>query len=254
MTQIAQKYRTMTEIVADELRVKILNGDLIPGQRLVTADIADEMGVSRMPVRDALRYLESTGLVETVPHRGTVVKDLSENEIVELYQIRAVLEGLAARLASKRVGEAQLRQFENIVAKHDLKTMQNEGYDEFTKLNKSFHSMIWASAGSPKLESMLANLYDACSQYRNLSMLVPGRSDSIYNEHNALCEAIKCHDCDEAERLARTHYENTSLALIAAIESRKKPTGDEITPAGRKNGSKPQTGNQKKNNSSAKRD
>ena len=247
MTQIARKYRTMTEIVADEIRVKILNGDLTPGQRLVTADIADELGVSRMPVRDALRYLESTGLVETIPHRGTVVKDLSEKEIVELYQIRAVLEGLAARLASKRVGEVQLRQFESIVSKHDLKAMRNEGYDEFTKLNKSFHSMIWAAAGSPKLENMLANLYDACSQYRNLSMLVPGRPDSIYEEHSAICEAIKCHDCDKAELLARTHYENTALALIAAIESRRKHTGGEIIPAVKKHGN--QLDIQKKRNS-----
>ena len=131
-------------------------------------------------------------------------RNLSENEIVELYQIRAVLEGLAARLASKRVNEAQLRQFESIVAKHDLKSMQNEGYDEFTKLNKNFHSMIWVAAGSPKLESMLTNLYDACSQYRNLSMLVPGRFDSIYNEHNALFKAIECRDCDRG-RTPGTH-------------------------------------------------
>jgi DNA-binding GntR family transcriptional regulator len=228
MTQVAQKYRTMTEIVADELRVKILNGDLIPGQRLVTADIADEMGVSRMPVRDALRYLESTGLVETIPHRGTIVKDLSEDEIVELYQMRAVLEGLAARLASKRVNEAQLRQLDSNISKHDLKALQNEGYDEFTKLNRNFHGIIWVAAGSRRLENLLANLYDACSQYRNLSMLVPGRPDSIYKEHAAISEAIKCRNCDEAERLARTHYENTSLALIAAIENRKRHADENI--------------------------
>jgi DNA-binding GntR family transcriptional regulator len=232
MTQVAQKYRTMTEIVADEIRVRILNGDLIPGQRLVTSDIADEMGVSRMPVRDALRYLESTGLVETFPHRGTIVKDLSENEIVELYQMRAVLEGLAARLASKRANAAQLKQLESNIAKHDLKALQNEGYDEFTKLNRNFHGIIWSAAGSRKLENLLANLYDACSQYRNLSMLVPGRPDSIYNEHTTLAEAIKCRNCDEAERLARTHYENTSLALIAAIESRKKHADENFIESG----------------------
>ncbi len=220
MTQVAQKYRTMTEIVADELRVKILNGDLIPGQRLVTTDIADEMGVSRMPVRDALRSLESTGLVETVPHRGTIVKDLSEFEIVELYQMRAVLEGLAARLASARVNEKQLEKIKKIVLSHDQKAMQNEDYDSFTKLNREFHALIWAAAGSPKLESLLSNLYDACSQYRNLSMLVPGRPNSIFIEHTSIYEAMKCHNCDEAERVARTHYENTSQALIAAIENR----------------------------------
>lgn len=220
MIHVSQKYRTMTEIVADELRVKILNGDLIPGQRLVTADIADEMGVSRMPVRDALRYLESTGLVETIPHRGTVVKNLSENEIVELYQIRAVLEGLAARLASLRITDEQLKQMKELIEGHDLKALQNEDYDSFTKQNRKFHALIWYAAGSPKLENLLSNLYDACSQYRNLSMLVPGRPNSIFIEHTALYEALKCRNFEDAERLARTHYENTALALIAAIEKR----------------------------------
>ncbi len=227
MTQVAQKYRTMTEIVADEIRVRILNGDFIPGQRLVAAEIADEMGVSRMPVRDALRNLESTGLVETIPHRGTIVKDLSEFEILELYQIRAVLEGLAARLASERMDEKMLEQINNTISQHDLKTIQNEDYDSFTKLNRKFHSLIWEASGSPKLESLLANLYDACNQYRNLSMLVSGRPDSIFNEHSAIVNALKLRDCDEAERLARIHYENTSLALIAAIENRSSRS-DEV--------------------------
>lgn len=218
--QVAQKYRTMMEIVADEIRVKILNGDYVPGQRLVTADIADEMGVSRMPVRDALRQLEATGLVETVPHRGTVVKDLSEIEIVELYQMRAVLEGLAARLASERADEALLGQMKTMLAMHDLRAIQNEDYDTFTRLNREFHSLVWAAAGSRKLENLLANLYDACAQYRNLSLLVPGRPDSIFNEHDAIYEAIKSHNCAEAERLARTHYENTAKALVEAIENR----------------------------------
>ena len=221
MIQVAQKYRTMTEIVADEIRVRILNGDFVPGQRLVAAEIADEMGVSRMPVRDALRNLESTGLVETIPHRGTVVKDLSELEILELYQIRAVLEGLAARLASEHMDEKTLEKINKKISQHDLKTIQNEDYDSFTRLNREFHALIWQASGSPKLESLLANLYDACNQYRNLSMLVPGRPDSIFKEHYTLFEAIKRHDCDEAERLGRTHYENTSRALITAIENRR---------------------------------
>ena len=239
--QVAQKYRTMTEIVEDEIRVRILNGDFIPGQRLVASEIADEMGVSRMPVRDALRNLEATGLVETIPHRGTIVKDLSELEILELYQIRAVLEGLAARLASERMDEKMLEQINDKISHHDLKTIQNEDYDSFTKLNREFHALIWEAAGSRKLENLLANLYDACSQYRNLSMLVSGRPDSIFNEHFAIFNALKCHDCDEAERLARTHYENTSRALIAAIENRKSRPGE----------SQPLSGDKRQNNSSA---
>lgn len=219
--QVAQKYRTMTEIVTDEIRVKILNGDYIPGQHLVTAEIADEMGVSRMPVRDALRQLEATGLVETVPHRGTVVKDLSETEIVELYQMRAVLEGLAARLASERVDDEILFKMKEMISLHDLRAIQNEDYETFTKLNREFHSLVWAAAGSRKLENLLANLYDACAQYRNLSLLVPGRPDSIFKEHESIYEAIKSHNCAEAERLARSHYENTAKALVTAIENRK---------------------------------
>ena len=157
----------------------------------LTADIADEMGVSRMPVRDALRQLEATGLVETVPHRGTVVKDLSEIEIVELYQMRAVLEGLAARLASDRVDDALLEQMKNMLSMHDLRAIQNEDYDTFTRLNREFHSLVWAAAGSRKLENLLANLYDACAQYRNLSLLVPGRPDSIFKNMTQFMKPLK---------------------------------------------------------------
>ena len=219
--QPAKKYRTMTEIVTDELRFKILNGDFTPGQRLVAAEIADEMGFSRMPVRDALRNLESTGLVETYPHRGTVVKDLSAEEIVEIYHIRAVLEGLASRMACTHMTPEQEEDLDRLMETYDVSATGNEDYEGFTSFNRQFHSLIWSFSGSARLVTLLSNLYDSCSQYRNLSYIVPGRPLSIINEHLALYQAVKSRDCDEAERVARRHYENSSIALLSAIEHRK---------------------------------
>ena len=135
--------------------------------------------------------------------------------------MRAVLEGLAARLASERVDDEILFKMKEMISLHDLRAIQNEDYETFTKLNREFHSLVWAAAGSRKLENLLANLYDACAQYRNLSLLVPGRPDSIFKEHESIYEAIKSHNCAEAERLARSHYENTAKALVTAIENRK---------------------------------
>jgi len=93
-------YKTMQEIVYDTIREAIQIGRYAPGQRLIADELAQELGTSRMPVREALRRLEVAGLVSITPHRGAVVSELSEQEIVEIYHIRAVLEGLAARLAA----------------------------------------------------------------------------------------------------------------------------------------------------------
>ena len=101
-----EKYRTMQEIAYDAIRDGILAGRHGPGQRLIADDLAKELGVSRMPVREALHRLEVAGLVTITPHRGAVVSELSENECVEIYHVRAVLDGLATRLATPHLSEA----------------------------------------------------------------------------------------------------------------------------------------------------
>ena len=105
---MATAYRTMKEIAYEAIREAILSGRFLPGQRLVADELAQEFGTSRMPIREALQRLENAGLVSITPHRGAVVSELSEQEIVEIYHIRAVLEGLAARLAAPHLAPRRL--------------------------------------------------------------------------------------------------------------------------------------------------
>lgn len=212
------KYKTMHEITYETIRDAILNGRYQPGQRLVTEELAKELGVSRMPVREALQRLEVAGLVTITPHKGAVVSELSEAEIAEIYHIRAVLDGLAARLATPRLTQddhaklnALLDEMERGVQTHDLKTVLT--------VNREFHVVIWKAAQAPRLRELLENLYDTSQRFRNISVLIPGRLDQITQEHRLIAEALARGDAAAAEQHAHEHHEGTARRLLSSIEA-----------------------------------
>lgn len=215
------KYKTMHEITYETIRDAILNGRYQPGQRLVTEELAKELGVSRMPVREALQRLEVAGLVTITPHKGAVVSELSEAEIAEIYHIRAVLDGLAARLATPRLTQdnhaklnALLDEMERAVQAHDLKTV--------LAVNREFHVVIWKAARAPRLQELLENLYDTSQRFRNISVLIPGRLDQITQEHRLIAEALARGDAAAAERHANEHHEGTARRLLNSIEAERE--------------------------------
>jgi DNA-binding GntR family transcriptional regulator len=211
------QYRTMPEIAYDTIRDAILSGRHAPRQRLVTEDLARELGVSRMPVREALRRLEVSGLVTITPHKGAVVSQLSEAEVAEIFHIRAVLEGLATRLAATKLTPADhtrlsalLGEMERAVRAHDP--------GKVLVINRDFHTVIWKAARAPRLRELLENLYDACQRFRNLSVLLPGRLGQITLEHRRIARALAQGDAAVAERYANAHYEGTARRLLRSIE------------------------------------
>lgn len=215
------KYKTMHEIAYETIRDAILNGRYQPGQRLVAEELAKDLGVSRMPVREALQRLEVARLVAITPHKGAVVSELSETEIAEIYHIRAVLDGLAARLATPRLtrdDHAQLNplldEMERAAQAHDLKTV--------LAVNREFHMVIWKAARAPRLQEMLENLYDASQRFRNISVLIPGRLDQITQEHRLIAQALARGDAAAAERYANEHHEGTARRLLNSIEAERE--------------------------------
>ena len=216
-----EKYRTMQEIAYEAIRDGILVGRHGPGQRLIADELARELGVSRMPVREALHRLEAAGLVTIAPHRGAMVSELSESECAEIYHIRAVLDGLATRLASPNLTQAHharlarlLEEMEAAVAAQDL--------DRILRVNREFHTLIWAAARAPRLRELLENLYDASQRFRNISVLIPGRLDQITHEHRLIVEALARGDAAAAERFANEHHEGTARRLLASIDGRRE--------------------------------
>lgn len=219
---MATAYRTMKEIAYDAIREAILSGRFPPGQRLVADELAQEFGTSRMPVREALQRLENAGLVSITPHRGAVVSELSEQEIVEVYHIRAVLEGLAARLAAPRLSPADYNRLNALIDDMASTSTAEPDLEQLLRGNRDLHEIIWQAAQAPRLHELLENLYDASRRFRNISILLPGRLDQIVEEHRRIVRALAAGDPAAAERFANEHHEITAQRLLDEVEKSKE--------------------------------
>jgi DNA-binding GntR family transcriptional regulator len=213
----------MQGIAYDAIRDGILAGRHGPGQRLIADDLAKELGVSRMPVREALHRLEVAGLVTITPHRGAVVSELSENECVEIYHVRAVLDGLATRLATPHLSGADHTRLAALLEEMEA-GVKAEDPQHVLNVNREFHTLIWIAARAPRLRDLLENLYDASQRFRNISVLIPGRLDQITQEHRLIAEALARGDAGAAERYANEHHEGTARRLLAAMDGRREPS------------------------------
>jgi DNA-binding GntR family transcriptional regulator len=219
---VATAYRTMQEIVYDTIREAIQTGRYAPGQRLVADELAHELGTSRMPVREALYKLEAIGLVSITPHRGAVVSELSEKEIVEVYHIRAVLEGLAVRLAAPHFVPGDYDRLHALIDEMASIAAAQPALDQILRGNRDFHEIIWHAARAPRLYELLENLYDASHRFRNISILLPGRLSQIIQEHRRIVQALAVRHVAAAEKCANEHHENTAQRLLVELEKTKR--------------------------------
>ena len=217
-----EKYRTMQEIAYDAIRDGILAGRHAPGQRLIADELAKELGVSRMPVREALHRLEVAGLVTITPHRGAVVSALSEAECIEIYHVRAVLDGLATRLATPNLTEVDHARLATLLAEMAA-GVEAKDPQRVLNVNREFHLVIWSAARAPRLRDLLESLYDSSQRFRNISVLLPGRLDQITHEHRLIAEALVRGDAAAAEQYANEHHEGTARRLLAAMDGRREP-------------------------------
>jgi DNA-binding GntR family transcriptional regulator len=215
-------YRTKQEIIYETIREAIQIGRYAPGHHLVADDLAREFGTSRMPVREALQRLENAGLVSITPHRGAVVSELSEREIVEVYHIRAVLEGLAARLAAPHLSSADFDRLNGLIDDMASAGTAEPDLDQLLRGNRDLHEIIWQAAQAPRLHELLENLYDASRRFRNISILLSGRLEQIVQEHRRIVQALAAGDPAAAERFANEHHEITAQRLLDEVEKTKE--------------------------------
>jgi len=215
---IRQDYRTIQDIVFTTLRDEILSGQLEPGERLNTSQLAERLGVSRTPIREALNRLTSIGLVENIPHRGAFVRRLSIEEIIEIYYIRAALEGIAARLAAQNLKEEETQQLLQLC--DEMESHLSIGnYQKILEKNFQFHSIVYRAAHSPRLESLILQYYSQSEQYRALGLELPGRYSEICREHRCLALALAARDIEGAESCAREHHLNTARRIAQSVGS-----------------------------------
>lgn len=203
-----------SEYVLEQIRESIQNGDYTPGERLTESELAERLGVSRTPVREALRRLESDGLLVFEPWRGVVVAQMDRQQVGELYTMREVLEGTAARLAAKHISEAEMDVLETLLAKE---TRQLKKPAELAKTNRHFHHAIYASAHNRYLMQTLSTLRNSLALLRGTTFSVPGRARVAHREHKEIVAAILGRDGIAAEEAARAHIRGAERARIKML-------------------------------------
>lgn len=213
-------FGTKNSFVEEQIREAIVRGEVIPGEWLRPDEWARRLGVSQTPIREALRKLEAQGLVTVYPHRGAQVSGLDLAEFVEVYQIRAVLEGLATRLAvsgSSDTEQADLIAVLDTNQERMITASAAQNGVALRQANQAFHMAIYAAAKSPRLEQLIINLWTTFP-WDTLG-LVPGRPERAEREHIAILEAVRARDADRASALITQHVETAAKALLLYVES-----------------------------------
>jgi len=213
-------FRPLGEIVYEALRDAIINQVLKPGERLMETELADEMGVSRTPVREAIRKLELEGYVVMIPRKGAYVAGLSIKDINEVFEIRGALEALAAGLAAQRATQEEIEEMQRNVYM-EAAHWETSDLIKTIELDTKFHELIYTASRNNRLLNMIKDLRDQVQRFRTTTLAVPGRMKFALDEHRRIVEAIAERDVAAAQKAASAHIESAESALLEVISYQK---------------------------------
>ncbi|MCR5639807.1 MAG: GntR family transcriptional regulator [Lachnospiraceae bacterium] len=200
-------YLPLRDVVFNTLRDAILKGELEPGERLMEIHLADKLGVSRTPIREAIRMLEQEGLAITVPRKGAQVAKMTEKDLEDVLEIRDALDELAAINACKHMSPEILAELER--AMRQFETAINEGeVRKIVEADEEFHNVIYRAADNPKLENIVLNLKEQMYRYRYEYIKDNADYSRLIAEHNAITEGLKNRDQEYVRKTMHTHLEN----------------------------------------------
>lgn len=209
-------YKPLREVVSEALRQAIKDGILRPGERIMEIQLADELGVSRTPIREAIRKLEQEGFVVMVPRRGTYVADISLKDIAQVFEIRSALEELAAGLAAERITPDELEYLERILVEINDFIEKGE-FDKIVDADIRFHDVLYHASRNTRLVDILHNLREQMLRFRSVSMHYPGRLAETWEEHRQMVENIAEHNSAMARKVAKKHMENSEKTLLKGM-------------------------------------
>ncbi len=203
---------SLEKLAYDAIKKAILAFQLKPGESLVESDLAAQLNISKTPVRDALLRLEKEGLVVKVPYKGASVSEVNQQIMNEIFEIRAVLEGLAARLATPLMVDADLKRAAQLIDQHEQALLHNDP-DEASYLNRQFHDLIVQQSTNQWLKQILSNLEEHLKRYRTLSNFQVGRLGKSIEEHRMILNALHTRQPDQAETAMRAHLGSVAIDL-----------------------------------------
>jgi len=213
MKKNVEKHLTLRERILETIRDAIMTGALKPGEKVAEPELASRFGISRTPIREAFRQLESEGYLTVVPRKGALVASFSPKDVEEFYAIKSILEGYAARKACSRLSTREIAKLEGINEK--LREIAAEGdVRHFFKVHNTFHDTFIKGAGNEKLHEMIGALLKKFQRLRLASLSKPGRMQISVEEHEKIIEAFRNRDAVLAEMLVQKNAEFGGKVLI----------------------------------------
>jgi GntR family transcriptional regulator, trigonelline degradation regulator len=201
--------------VLDNLRQAILDRQLLPGQRLIERELVELTGVSRTSIREALRELAAEGLVTTIPNKGTVVAEVTQEEARQLYEVRSVLEGLAGRLFVQNATDAHRRSLASALRAAERAASKNPA--ALLAAKDRFYDVLFEGGGNEALRSIASGLHARVSMLRSLSLSRPGRSATSIAELREIVAAVQANDAEAAAKACSRHVEEAGRAGFSAL-------------------------------------
>lgn len=207
---------------ADLIREAILDGRLPPGQRLKEIDLARQFGISRTPIREALLMLQAAGLVEATPNRGAIVNTYTADDLDDLYQLRALLEGYAAHRAAARISEAEIKQLRQSCERFEQLSDDKTDVQRLVKENVFFHDAILEAAGSPRLTAMVRRVFDLPLIYKSYIWYSPNQKQISLHAHRQLVRALADRDSDRCQWIIKEHVLEARDLLVSHVMELQK--------------------------------
>ena len=203
-----------SEVAYQKLLAAIQHGELKPGTRIREVEVAERFGISRTPVRDAIRRLESDGLLIHLPRHGAVIRELDHREVIELYEIREVLEGTAARYAARHASELEIAELEDL---NELMLKNGEDPVKVAEANHLFHQALYRTANNRFLIDALNSLSNSMALLGGTTLQYTNRPDSAYQEHKNIIDNIRSGNADQADADARHHIRSAQRLRIKLL-------------------------------------
>jgi len=200
------RLESIADGVKKYLEHRIVTGKLAPGQQIKEHEVAQSLGVSRPPIREALKVLEAEGLITRRPNKGAFVAEIDEKDIWEIYTLKTALYGLGTRLAFERVTDTLINKLEQITSKmKDCIDQEPPDITRYQGLNEQFHDLVLDAAGHGRLKRMAATLHNQVKRYSYRSLAEPAHLKRSYKYHRAIVDAIKGRDKEKAAQLTEEH-------------------------------------------------
>lgn len=197
-----------------------MSGNIEPGERINESQLSNLLGVSRAPIREALRGLERCGILEMRAKKGMFVRDIKVKEVEELYDIRAALDALAGEKASELINKERLKILEKLMDEMSLCVDANDS-DAYYRVNIAFHTAIVEQAGNKNLLMVYEGICKRMSLFRRVSLSLPGQLSVSLDRHQKILDAIKLKDSKKTADLAKNHTLSAKNVLLSAIKDRK---------------------------------